>query len=193
MTSRPLIRTALATLLGCGGVACVTTTQFDRYLDERRWADAARVFSADSSLLNNDRALYAAGVLYGSPERPTYDPAIASDLLRRLISRFPESKYRGDASSRLALLDQVINARRDSEKRQRELAAEIEALTADTRLLRARLDSVSMQSDQIRRNSTRLEAELRDRDEQLRTLRRELQRLKEIDLKPRPPAGVIKP
>jgi len=188
-----LIRTALATLLGCGGVACVTTTQFDRYLDERRWADAARVFSADSSLLNNDRALYAAGVLYGSPERPTYDPAIASDLLRRLISRFPESKYRGDASSRLALLDQVINARRDSEKRQRELAAEIEALTADTRLLRARLDSVSMQSDQIRRNSTRLEAELRDRDEQLRSLRRELQRLKEIDLKPRPPAGVIKP
>jgi len=193
VTSRPLIRTALATLLGCGGVACVTTTQFDRYLDERRWADAARVFSADSSLLNNDRALYAAGVLYGSPERPTYDPAIASDLLRRLISRFPESKYRGDASSRLALLDQVITARRDSEKRQRELAAEIEALTADTRLLRARLDSVSMQSDQIRRNSTRLEAELRDRDEQLRTLRRELQRLKEIDLKPRPPAGVIKP
>ena len=193
MTSRPLIRTALTALLGCGGVACVTTTQFDRYLDERRWADAARVFSADSSLLNNDRALYAAGVLYGSPERPTYDPAIASDLLRRLISRFPESKYRGDASSRLALLDQVINARRDSEKRQRELAAEIEALTADTRLLRARLDSVSMQSDQIRRNSTRLEAELRDRDEQLRTLRRELQRLKEIDLKPRPPAGVIKP
>jgi len=193
VTSRPLIRTALAALLGFGGVACVTTTQFDRYLDERRWADAARVFSADSSLLNNDRALYAAGVLYGSPERPTYDPAIASDLLRRLISRFPESKYRGDASSRLALLDQVINARRDSEKRQRELAAEIEALTADTRLLRARLDSVSMQSDQIRRNSTRLEAELRDRDEQLRTLRRELQRLKEIDLKPRPPAGVIKP
>jgi len=193
VTSRPLIRTALSTLLSCGGVACATTTQFDRDLDERRWADAARVFSADSTLLNNDRALYAAGVLYGSPERPTYDPAVASDLLRRLISRFPDSKYRGDASSRLALLDQVISARRDSEKRQRELAAEIEALTADTRLLRARLDSVSMQSDQIRRNSTRLEAELRDRDEQLRTLRRELQRLKEIDLKPRPPAGVIKP
>jgi hypothetical protein len=193
VTSRPLIRTALTALLGCGGVACATTTQFDRYVEERRWADAARVFSADSSLLNNERALYAAGVLYGSPERPTYDPAIAGDLLRRLISRFPESKYRGDASSRLALLDQVISARRDSEKRQRELAAEIEALTADTRLLRARLDSVSMQSDQIRRNSTRLEAELRDRDEQLRSLRRELQRLKEIDLKPRPPASVIKP
>jgi predicted RNase H-like nuclease (RuvC/YqgF family) len=161
-------------------------------LDERRWSDAARAFSADSSLLNDDRALYAAGVLYGSPERPTYDPAIASDVLRRLISRFPQSKYRNDAASRLSLLDQVINARRDAENRQRELAAEIESLTADTRLLRARLDSVSLQSDQTRRNSTRLEAELRDRDEQLRTLRRELQRLKEIDLKPRPPS-VIKP
>lgn len=192
MTARSLSRSALTALLGCAGVACASTTQFDRYLDERRWSDAARAFSADSSLLNDDRALYAAGVLYGSPERPTYDPAIASDVLRRLISRFPQSKYRNDAASRLALLDQVISARRDAENRQRELAAEIESLTADTRLLRARLDSVSLQSDQIRRNSTRLEAELRDRDEQLRTLRRELQRLKEIDLKPRPPS-VIKP
>ena len=193
MTARSLSRSALTALLGCAGVACASATQFDRYLDERRWADAARAFSADSSLLNDDRALYAAGVLYGSPERPTFDPAIASDVLRRLISRFPQSKYRNDAASRLALLDQVISARSDAEKRQRELAAEIESLTADTRLLRARLDSVSLQTDQIRRNSTRLEAELRDRDEQLRTLRRELQRLKEIDLKPRPPAGVIKP
>jgi hypothetical protein len=180
-------------MIGCVAVACATATPFDRYLGEGRWADAARVFSADSSLLNDDRALYAAGVLYGSAERPTFDPAIASDLLRRLISRFPQSKYRGDAVDRLALLDQITRARHDAEDRQRQLAAEIETLTADTRLLRARLDSASLQSDQLRRNTTRLEAELRDRDEQLRTLRRELQRLKEIDLKPRPPAGVIKP
>ena len=179
-------------MLGCAVAACATTTQFDRYLGEGRWADAARVFSADSSLLNSDDALYAAGVLYGSPERPTYDPAIASDMLRRLISRFPDSKHRSDAAARLALLDQIIRARRDAEDRQRTLATEIESLTADTKLLRARLDSISLQSDQLRRNTTRLEAELRDRDEQLRTLRRELQRLKEIDLKPRPPA-VIKP
>jgi len=192
VTLRLRIRSAFAATLGCTAVACATTTQFDRYIDEGRWADAARTFSADSALFNNDEELYKAGVLYGSPERPTFDPAIASDLLRRLIARFPQSKYRGDAASRLALLDQIIRARRESEERQRAVAAEIESLTADARLLRARLDSVSMQSDQAKRNTTRLEAELRDRDEQLRTLRRELQRLKEIDLKPRPP-GVIKP
>jgi predicted RNase H-like nuclease (RuvC/YqgF family) len=175
-------------------VACASTSQFDRYLNEHRWADAARAFSADSSLLNDDRALYSAGVLYGSPDRPTFDPAIATDMLRRLVSRFPQSKYRNDATDRLALLDQIIRARRDAENRQKELAAEIESLTADTRLLRARLDSVSLQSDGQKRNTTRLEAELRDRDEQLRTLRRELQRLKEIDLKPRkPPDGMLKP
>jgi len=179
-------------MFGCAGMACATTTQFERYLQESRWADAARVFSADSSLLNDDHALYSAGVLYGSPERPTFDPAIGTDLLRRLVTRFPQSKYRNDAVSRLALLDQIIRARRDADERQRQLSAEIETLTADTRLLRARLDSAGMQSDQAKRNTTRLEAELRDRDEQLRTLRRELQRLKEIDLKPRPP-GVIKP
>jgi hypothetical protein len=189
---RSWIRTAIAPMFGCAVAACASATQFDRYMEESRWADAARAFSADSSLLNDDRALYAAGMLYGSPERPTFDAAIASDVLRRLISRFPQSKYRNDAASRLALLDQITRARHDADERQRQLAAEIETLTADTRLLRARLDSVSLQSDQSKRNTTRLEAELRDRDEQLRVLRRELQRLKEIDLKPRPP-GVIKP
>jgi hypothetical protein len=189
---RSWIRTAIASMFGCAVVACASATQFDRYMEESRWADAARAFSADSSLLNDDRALYAAGMLYGSPERPTFDAAIASDVLRRLITRFPQSKYRNDATSRLALLDQITRARHDADERQRQLSAEIEMLTADTRLLRARLDSISLQSDQAKRNTTRLETELRDRDEQLRVLRRELQRLKEIDLKPRPP-GVIKP
>jgi hypothetical protein len=173
--------------------ACATTTQFDRFLREGRWADAARVFSADPSLLSDEHALYAAGVLYGTAGRPTFDPVIASDLLRRLLSRFPQSGHRNDALDRLALLDQILQARRDVEARERQLTMEIEALTADTRLLRTRLDSMNLQSDQLRRNTTRLEAELRDRDEQLRTLRRELQRLKEIDLKPRPPASAIKP
>jgi hypothetical protein len=172
--------------------ACATT-QFDRYLAEGRWADAARVLSADSSLLNDEHALYAAGMLYGTPGRPTFDPTIGRDLFRRLLLRFPQSGHRNDAIDRIALLEDGMRARRDAEARERDLTAQIEALTADTRLLRARLDSIGLQTDQVRRNTTRLEAELRDRDEQLRTLRRELQRLKEIDLKPRPPARVIKP
>jgi hypothetical protein len=39
----------------------------------------------------------------------------------------------------------------------------------------------------MRKNTTRLESDLREREDQLRALRLELQRLKEIDLKPRRP------
>ena len=183
----------LGMMLTCVAVSACATTQFDRYLAEERWADAARVLSADSSLLNDEHALYAAGMLYGTPGRPTFDPTIGRDLFRRLLLRFPQSGHRNDAVDRVALLEEVLRAQHDAEIKERDLAAQIEALTADTRILRAKLDSAGLQTDQVRRNTTRLEAELRDRDEQLRTLRRELQRLKEIDLKPRPPARVIKP
>lgn len=175
------------------GVSACATGQFDRYLAEGRWADAARVFSADSSLLNNERALYAAGVLYGTPGRPTFDPVIARDVFRRLISRFPQSGRRDDAVEHLALLEEIMRARRDAEVREKVLTTQIDSLTSESQQLRVRLDSISAQTDQTRRNTVRVESELRDREEQLRTLRRELQRLKEIDLKPRPPARVIKP
>jgi hypothetical protein len=175
------------------GVSACATSQFDRYIADERWADAARVFSADSSLLNNERALYSAGVLYGTPGRPTFDPAIARDVLRRLISRFPQSEHRNDAIERLALLEEIMRARKDAEAREKALTMQIDSLTSETQQLRVRLDSIGAQADLTRRNTTRLENELRDREEQLRTLRRELQRLKEIDLKPRPPARVIKP
>ena len=177
--------------LGLVATTACATTQFDRYLSKQQWADAARVFAADSSLQNDEHALYEAGVLYGSPGRPTFDAERSRVLLRRLISRFPQSKYLSDATDRLALLDEIARARRESDGHQRELTLQIETLTNETRLLHARLDSLTGQTDQLRRSSARTEAELHDREEQLRALRNELQRLKDIDLK-RPPR-VIKP
>jgi hypothetical protein len=179
--------------LGIASTTACATTQFDRYLAKQQWADAARVFAADSSLQNDEHALYEAGMLYGSPGRPTFDAERSRLLLRRLISRFPQSKHLGDATDRLALLDEIARNKQESEAHQRELMAQIDALTLETRQLRARLDSLSGQTDQLRRSAARAESELRERDEQLRALRNELQRLKEIDLKPRPPGRVIKP
>ena len=179
--------------LGLIATAACATTQFDRYLAKQQWTDAARVFSTDSSLQNDEHALFEAGVLYGSPGRPTFDAERSRALLRRLMSRFPQSKYLGDATDRLALLDEIARSKRESEAHERELTAKIDALTLETHQLHARLDSLGGQTDQLRRSATRAEAELRDREEQLRVLRNELQRLKEIDLKPRPPARVIKP
>lgn len=178
--------------LGLAVTTACAPTQFDRYLANQQWADAARVFAADSSLQNDEHALYEAGVLYGSPGRPTFDADRSRALLRRLLTRFPRSKYRGAASDRLSLLDEIARARRESGAHERELTARIDALTIETRQLQTRLDSLSGQGDQLRRSAARAEAELRDREEQLRILRNELQRLKEIDLKPRPPR-VIKP
>ena len=173
--------------------AACATTQFDRYLSEQRWTDAARVFAADTGLLNDEHALYEAGVLYGTPGRATFDADRSRALLRRLLSQFPQSKHRNAAADRLALLEEVARARRETEAHERELTAQIEMLTLETRQLRVRLDSIGGQTDQLRRNAARAEAELREREDQLRALRLELQRLKEIDLKPRPPARVIRP
>ena len=157
---------------------------FDRLLSEQRWADAAQLFAADSALANDEGALYQAGVLFGSPSRPTYDPARARMLFRRLLATFPDSKHASDAIDRVALLDEVLKAR-SSIARVHELEARIAELTAQQLRLRAGLDSAQAQGDASRRSASRLETDVRERDEQLRALRLELKQLKEIDLKPR--------
>ena len=191
MIRSPAVFSAYVATLGL--VSACATTQFDRYLAQGQWSEASRVFAADSSLLNDEHALYAAGLLYGTPGRTTFDSPRGSALLQRLLAQFPQSKHRKDAVERLALLDEIARARREAEAQQRDHTTQIEALMTETRQLRARLDSVTAQSDQLRRSTTRAEAELREREDQLRALRRELQRLKEIDLKPRPPGRVIRP
>ena len=173
--------------LGIATMTACATTQFDRYMSRQQWTEAARAFAADSSLLNDEHALFEAGVLYGSPGRPTFDLERSRTLLRRLIARFPQTKHLGDATDRLALLDEISRSKRAAETHERELTAQIDSLTTETRQLHARLDSLNTQSDQLRRSAARTEAELHDREEQLKALRNELQRLKEIDLKPRKP------
>jgi hypothetical protein len=167
-------------------VACATN-QIRNNLSDQEWTAAARKFDGNPALMNDENALYRAGVLFGTPGRPTYDPAKARTLLLTFLERFPGSDRRNDATDRLALLDDIVRVRRDAATRQRELEARIDVVTAETRVFRERLDSASQVNDQLRRNTSRLETDLREREEQLRALRLELQRLKEIDLKPRRP------
>jgi chromosome segregation ATPase len=98
-----------------------------------------------------------------------------------LVTNFPNSRYVSDAQDRIALLDEA----RTGTARVRELEARIAELTAQQVRLRTQLDSTQAQSDASRRSAARLEADVRERDEQLRALRLELKQLKEIDLKPR--------
>jgi hypothetical protein len=183
-----MTRTSIRGIATAGAIvslwACASRP-FDQLLSEHRWADAARLFAADSTLANDEHALYSAAVLYGSPSKPTYDPERARTLFRRLLTRFPDSKYAPDAQDRVALLDEVSRAR-SSVARVRELEARLAELTVQQGRLRTQLDSVQALGDASRRSTARLEADVRERDEQLRALRLELRQLKEIDLKPRP-------
>lgn len=174
-------------LLFAAATAACATTQMRHNLSDQDWTAEAREFDANPALMNDERALYRAGVLFGTPGRPTYDPAKARTLLLAFVERFPGSARRDDATERLALLDDIVRVRRDAATRQRELEARIDVVTAETRVLRAQLDSVSLQGEQMRKTTVRLETDLREREEQVRALRIELQRLKEIDLKPRRP------
>jgi hypothetical protein len=180
-------RTSIRVIATAGAIASMwacASRPFDRLLSEHRWADAAQLFAGDSTLVNDEQALYSAAVLFGSPSRPTYDPERARTLFQRLLTNFPNSKYASDAQDRLALLDEALRARTGT-ARVRELEARVAELTAQQVRLRAELDSAQGLSDASKKSTARLEADVRERDEQLRALRLELKQLKEIDLKPR--------
>lgn len=180
----PMVALALA--------ACIhRTTPFEQYLSQQQWADAARTFESDTTLRNNESAVFAAAVLYGTPGRPTYNPGKARETWRMFLTRFPLSSRRGEATERLGLLDALLNSQRDAQARQQELEDRIAELTRETRMLRARVDSMAVQGDSVRAALVRAENERRDREAQINALRLELQRLKEIDLKR--PAKPIRP
>ena len=168
-------------------VACVRPA-FQRDIDEGRWSDAKAAFESDTSLMNDDWALLEAAKLYGSPSRGAYDPGRARMLLQRLLARSPQSKYRVEAMDRLALMEGVLRERDSVTAERRTLDDRIAQLTTEMRRVRVSLDSAIARNDTLQRNVTRLETDLRDREDQLRALRVELARLKQIDLNPRPAA-----
>ena len=184
---------AVLTTLG-SVVACIhRLTPFDEYFEREQWTEAERAFAQDSSLRRNDRTLYRAALVFGTPGRPTYKPDSARALLTTLLARFPGTSHRDDAIASLALLDHLANLQRANEARVKELDARIEALNRETRELHARIDSSAGQSDSLRAAIKVLETERKEREDQVKALRLELQQLKEIDLKPRQPARPIKP
>ena len=175
-------------LLATVALGACTHQPFERYIAQRRWADADTAFRADSALLNDDRALLQAGKLYSSPTSGVYDLSRARTLLRRLITRSPGSKYSAEATERLALVESMLRQRDSAAAAITSLEQRVAQLTSETRRLRMSLDSSIARSDSLQRGLTRMEADLREREEQLRALRLELARLKEIDLNPRLPA-----
>jgi predicted nuclease with TOPRIM domain len=107
-----------------------------------------------------------------------------------LLATVPTTSHRDDAETRLLLLSDMLRTREDAARLERELENRVTDLTRQVQALRARGDSAIAQNDSLRTAMGRLDAERREREEQLKALRLELQQLKEIDLKPKRP---IKP
>ena len=161
MSVRAVALAALA--LACA--ACAGPHAFERSLEEGRYADAARAFESDSTLWTSPEALLRAGRVYADPALPTFDAARARSALDRLVTGFPESEEAALGAPLLGLLGSLDRVNGELLVLKDTLAASREAAERDLQLLRRRIEQL-------------------ERD--LREVRSELERLKAIDLRPRP-------
>lgn len=176
--------------LALGSAACASS-QFDRYFDDRRYAEAAQAFEEDPALHDNDESLYRAGVMHAIPDSPVYQPDVARNLFVRLLDAFPGSSHAHEARSMLSLLNEMDRIGEDAVNRQHELERQVAELTSELQQLKHQVtwleDRFETQESQItdlfRIVSERL-AELRRKDDDIRRLREEIERLQEIDLNP---------
>jgi peptidoglycan hydrolase CwlO-like protein len=176
-------------LIVVGSLTACATTRFERELKAGRWTNAAAAFDSDSSLHTSEQALFRAAMLHSFPNKETYNPTLARTLFQRLLRLYPSTSYRQAALDQLSALNEMRHIREESTRREREIQGEMVRLIAGTQGLLAQIDSltrrvqsVDQQNEQMKKQIARLEADLRDREEQLRTLRAELSKLKEIDL-----------
>lgn len=169
---------------------CSATAEFHRHFEAGRFPEAAAAFEADSSLREDDRAVFRAALVLGLPGSPAYDRARAIDELERLLALHPGTAYREQAVRMLALLREAERLEREMEDRMREarsLAAELAEARDRARERERQLEERERDAAVLRRLAERLEAQLREREREIETLREELERLKEIDLGRQPP------
>jgi hypothetical protein len=180
-----------ALLAGLAG-GCAGST-FDRHFDARRWDAAARAFDADTALHGSERALYRAAVVHATPGTAVYDPQRARALLERLLEIRSSGGRSLEASLLLALLHEVerqdsarLALQREAERRIARLATEIARLEDELRSTAERHTANMAEASQLRALAAALRTELRQRENRMQELQRELDRLKEIDLSPPP-------
>lgn len=188
--------TLTAVCFRCLAVACTfastacASTRFNQHFEAQRWSDAALEFSADSATIRRDeRSLFRAAQLFGSPGSSAFDPDRARALFEEFVQRYPGSDRVPSALSFIALLDETQRIRNEAILRERELRNQIRTLTHEIQRLEDRIGwfesrfvAQEEQNATLRRIADRLETNLRDRESQLRTLQEELDRLKDIDL-----------
>lgn len=102
------LRTLAAAALSVALAACAASP-FHRHFEAQRYHRAMDVFRADSSLHDDEEALYRVGLLYASPESPYFDPGRAQETFDRLLSRHPDGGRSREVRHIVALLEEVQN------------------------------------------------------------------------------------
>lgn len=97
----------MAAWLGAAAASACATPAFRQHVSVGHDDDAGATFTRDTTRSWNPDSLYQAAVLHASPERTTYDPDRAADLLSAFVERFPADTRRSDAAARLALVNEI--------------------------------------------------------------------------------------
>lgn len=84
---------AVATAACASGNAAGPVDTFDRLYESGDWVGAAAVFESDSMLRTDERALYRAGTLYARAGTEVYDAGKARAALDRLLEVYPGSEW----------------------------------------------------------------------------------------------------
>ena len=115
--SRTALGTVLMTVLCLAWAGCASSGgPFREHYAAGRLEAAAEAFEADSSLHDEAGALYRAGLLYGTPGSPVYDPARAAEQLGRLLELHPEADRARGARTVLRLLTRADSLARQLER-----------------------------------------------------------------------------
>lgn len=90
-------------LIGCSS----KSNAFHRQFEAGDYQAAMESFRADSSLHDDEGALYRRGLLYTLPSSPYYDPGRAQEAFRELLERHPDTEHRVEADHLLGLLEEI--------------------------------------------------------------------------------------
>lgn len=119
------IRQALAGALLLAAGAC-SSSELARYFDDGEYARVIATYEADPDRTADEQSLFMAGVSYAVTDRDARDLARGKALLSQLLERYPDTKYRQEASWLLASID-----------RQEELSARLAELSTTLEELKA--------------------------------------------------------
>lgn len=101
---------ALAVALASGCASSGAPHPFDRLYGEGDWVGAAAVFESDSSLRRDPATLYRAGLVYARAGSEVYDPATARGLMEEVLARHPDSDYAIPAAVVRSLVGELEHA-----------------------------------------------------------------------------------